>query len=155
MAEERCKHDLPTGTCVDCRPLPPGVRARVWVTKGGSVFHNDQQCWMLLDGQRKSARQGKETHAAESVSWAEAMTRGLGSCKGCCTEAWLSRNRQPPTEKQDELKPCFVLIDGHWVPGHLVWRGRDEAGAWQAEVTYQALGRTHKKVVSSQFVKQR
>ncbi|MGW3040954.1 hypothetical protein ACWC9T_13125 [Kitasatospora sp. NPDC001159] len=83
MGEERCDHGLIIGQCSDCKPAPEGLKAQVWITKGGSVFHRTPGCEALADGQDRAARLGLELHQPTLVSLTEAMAQGRGACIPC------------------------------------------------------------------------
>jgi hypothetical protein len=52
VTQERCKHDLPSDQCGGCRQPPPGLTNRVFITRGGKVFHRITSCAALHEGQR-------------------------------------------------------------------------------------------------------
>lgn len=76
MSDEQCPHDLPFGQCALCAPVPPGLTARVWITKGGAVYHRTTYCEALRDGQRKARRLGLEIHEPQNVPSSEVNERG-------------------------------------------------------------------------------
>ncbi|NSC21320.1 AAA family ATPase [Streptomyces albus subsp. chlorinus] len=83
MAEERCVHGLLAGQCGECRPAPPGLPAKVYVTDGGAVFHRNTTCRALLDGQRRARRLGRDTHDPGLVPLTEALAKGRAACAPC------------------------------------------------------------------------
>jgi hypothetical protein len=144
------------GQCADCRPLPDGVLARGYVTTTGQVFHNDPKCEFLLEGQRRFLGGGTTLPAPQRIGWVDAQARGLGRCLGCCTPQWLTRHskeKSPPALNPGaNSKPCFVLVDGQWHAGHLVWLRQDDNGLWWAEVTYFVDGHPVVVTKSQRFV---
>ncbi|WP_196942800.1 hypothetical protein [Streptomyces sclerotialus] len=110
--------------------MPRGLSARVFITRGGSVFHRSTACDGLRDGQRKARRFGKENHTPENIALSVAMAKGKGACILCF----------PDFRPSPEAKRCQVLVDGVWVPGLLTqWRqGADRR--WSGVVTYVVGG---------------
>jgi hypothetical protein len=82
--ETRCRHDLVTDQCWQCRPTATALPARVKVTAGGRVFHLDASCTALHDGWRKLERHGGTRSELRSVPSADALAQGLGACEVCC-----------------------------------------------------------------------
>ncbi|MBF6427008.1 reverse transcriptase-like protein [Nocardia cyriacigeorgica] len=70
------------------------VLARGYRTRGGRAYHNDARCTWLLEGQRQSARQGKNTHDIVAVSWHAVDPGELQPCESCCTPQWIARHRR-------------------------------------------------------------
>ena len=83
MTHERCKHDLPSAQCGDCRPVPTGLTARVAVTRGGQVFHRSAGCRALREGQRHIVWRGGSPDEAVVVSLGEAQASGRAACIVC------------------------------------------------------------------------
>ncbi|MBO1418450.1 hypothetical protein [Streptomyces sp. FH025] len=71
------------GQCGHCKPVPPGLTARVWITRGGTVFHRSPACEALGDGQARAARFGMEVHRPVQVPLATAMGERRGACIPC------------------------------------------------------------------------
>ncbi|MEV5831787.1 hypothetical protein AB0L25_40135 [Spirillospora sp. NPDC052242] len=83
MTTERCIHDMIIGQCGLCAPVPEGLAERVYITRGGSVFHARTNCDALQDGQRKASRLGLEIHDANLVPLSDALLQGRGACEIC------------------------------------------------------------------------
>ncbi|ARF53080.1 hypothetical protein [Streptomyces gilvosporeus] len=130
MPDERCLHDLVVGQCTECAPVPRGLTARVFVTKGGSVFHRTTGCGALRDGQRKARRFGRDTHDPLQVALSVALTDGRGACIPCF----------PLYRPSADAKPCQVLVAGNWVPGLLTQWRRGPDHRWSGVVTYVVDG---------------
>ncbi len=92
--DDHCRHELPPGQCDYCRMLPSGVLPRGFRTRGGRAYHNDARCTWLLEGQRQSARQGKNTHDVVAVAWHAVDPGELQPCEWCCTPQWIARHRR-------------------------------------------------------------
>ena len=75
-------HDLLPSQCAACAPPPGGLPVRVYLTKGGSVFHRSRSCGGLQDGQRYAARLGMNTHPVELIPLSAVRDR-LGACEVC------------------------------------------------------------------------
>ncbi|MFG1956933.1 hypothetical protein [Nonomuraea sp. NPDC049028] len=130
MVEERCIHELILGQCADCAPIPHGLSKVVYLTKGGSVFHRSPTCEALIEGQRKAARFGKETHDPQPVPLREAQAMGRGACIPCFPDF------VPP-----QAKPCWVQHGTTWLPGFVLeWRRDPTTRRWQGVVSYAADG---------------
>lgn len=154
MTDDYCRHDLPLAQCADCKPLPDGVKRSGYVTKGGSVYHNDPLCSLMLDGQRRSARQGKETHEPERIRWVDAQARGLGTCRGCCTHQWIKRHSNDNLDPATRTAACFVWHNGAMRAAQLIrWITRD--GRKWAEVAFLINGREVTVIKSERFVSPR
>lgn len=140
MDDDECKHLLPPGQCALCREPPPGVLPQGWRTRGGRAYHNDPGCDWLRKGQRRSQRQGRETHEVVQVRWNAVDPGTVQPCDYCCTPEWVRRHdlRTSPADG----KPCSVLDAGRWWPGTLVWEDARRAdGLWWARVSYRRDGR--------------
>lgn len=127
MADERCVHELVVGQCTECSPVPPGLTARVLITRGGQVFHRTVHCEALRDGQRKASRRfHQDVHTPQNVPLSVALAEGRGACRPCF----------PRYRPAHIAKPCQVRVDGVWRDGLLTeWR-RDGDGPWSGVVTY-------------------
>jgi hypothetical protein len=139
--------------------LPDGVLAWGYVTTAGEVFHNDPKCELLLAGQRRFLGARTTLPEPQRIGWVDAQARGLGKCLGCCTPQWLKRHN---TEKRPhgsnpgaKNKPCYVLVNGQWEAGYLVWLRQDDNGLWWAEVTYRTDGQPVVVTKSQHYVKVR
>jgi hypothetical protein len=86
----RCVHDLVRNECIDCRPVRPGLPARVAITSGGAVFHIAKQCEGLHDGWRRLSRSGGTPSDLVWVPIADALAAGRGSCEKCCAHLDLT-----------------------------------------------------------------
>lgn len=62
---------------------PAACDVRVFITKGGSAFHNDPSCEALREGQEYAEKHGMNGHPIESVNWAEA-SENRQACLICC-----------------------------------------------------------------------
>jgi hypothetical protein len=83
MIEAECFHEIPSGQCVYCKPVPANAPARLWITEGGSVFHRTLGCDGLRDGQRYALRLGMNIHKPRQISYIVAQSSGRGSCEVC------------------------------------------------------------------------
>ncbi|GAA2239804.1 hypothetical protein GCM10010430_21430 [Kitasatospora cystarginea] len=118
------------GQCGHCKPVPRGLCASVYTTRGGSVFHRSESCEALHDGQRRAARFGREVHTPERVPVADAMARGRGACIRCF----------PGYRPTVDTRPCLVRVGRQWVRGLLTeWR-RSADGRWSGVVSYVVDG---------------
>jgi hypothetical protein len=71
---DECIHGFDAGTCATCDVvLPSGVKKMVWVTDGGSKFHNDEDCPSLEYGQQEVADRLGNVSVRRQVKWAEAQ----------------------------------------------------------------------------------
>ncbi|MFI8453731.1 hypothetical protein [Streptomyces erythrochromogenes] len=130
MSDQRCDHGLIVGQCGHCKPVPHGLTAYVWTTRGGSVFHRTVACEALADGQTRAARFGRDVHQPTRSALADAMAQGRGACIPCFPAYRPSRT----------AKPCLVRENGRWLPGLLTeWR-RGGDGRWSGLVSYTADG---------------
>lgn len=84
---DRCKHDFLIDQCADCRPAPPGIPPRVFITSAGQVFHGTSTCRGLLEGQAKARYYGHNPRDARQVPLSEARAHGLAACTVCLPEA--------------------------------------------------------------------
>ncbi|WP_282697532.1 hypothetical protein [Streptomyces sp. CC208A] len=83
MADEYCEvMCLPVSQCDHCRTMNSPLPRRVYVTRGGSVYHRTPHCEGLKDGQRYARWKGHDTHDVESVPRADVRAR-LGACEVC------------------------------------------------------------------------
>jgi hypothetical protein len=123
VTDERCKHDLPLGTCAFCKPTPPGLTDHVYLT-GGQAFHRTESCTWLRKGQLQATRQDKKTHPVKRVALVDAWPR-LEPCLHCFD--------LPP-------KPCQVHVGDRWIPATLLsWERVNRR--WRGKVTYKVDGR--------------
>ncbi|MDQ1747153.1 MAG: hypothetical protein QOD07_1416 [Frankiaceae bacterium] len=83
---DRCRHELLPGQCALCRPIPAGVPATVYVTRGGEAYHGTPRCAGLADGQWYAEYRGNEVHAIEPISAAAAIVKGRSRCLVCLPE---------------------------------------------------------------------
>ena len=78
-----CKHGVKIERCFDCRQPPEGVNGIVYITKGGSMFHNIAGCRYITVGQAIATAQGMNIHPIESVPYSQvALERDR--CPSCC-----------------------------------------------------------------------
>ncbi|MCE7007224.1 hypothetical protein LWC34_31040 [Kibdelosporangium philippinense] len=106
--DDYCLHELPKGQCANCKPPPRGVNKTGYRIRYGQVFHNDRNCDLLREGQRRYARRDREPSQPTPIHWVDAQALGLGQCLGCCAPQW-------PTG-QDALlakltKLCWVNVE--------------------------------------------
>lgn len=94
MAEDLCEHEMIRAYCALCRPLPVGVVARGFRTRGGRAYHNDNGCDWLRKGQRFAGRKGLEVHDIEPVAWHSLSPGELAPCEACCTSEWIARHQR-------------------------------------------------------------
>ncbi|MGI5350256.1 hypothetical protein ACQEU8_19055 [Streptomyces sp. CA-250714] len=73
---------LPSSQCDHCRSAQSNLPRRVYVTKGGSVYHRTPNCEGLKDGQRYAQRKGHDIHDIESVPRSDVQAK-LGACEIC------------------------------------------------------------------------
>jgi hypothetical protein len=74
---ELCLHELPTGQCSYCKVPPNGINKVVYVTAGGTSFHNIPYCATLKTGQDEAEALGMETHPIINTRKA---------CRNCCSD---------------------------------------------------------------------
>ncbi len=67
---DECLHGLDMGSCSLCVQPPKGVHNMVWITWGGTHFHNDPECPALEAGQADADVRGDTVHQRKQVSWA-------------------------------------------------------------------------------------
>lgn len=78
-----CKHGVALERCFDCRRPPLGVNDVVYVTKGGTHFHNRPDCPNIEGGQSRASSLGMNTYPTESVPYSMvALERDR--CSTCC-----------------------------------------------------------------------
>jgi hypothetical protein len=78
-----CKHGMEIDRCFECRTPPEGVNAVVYITKGGTMFHNRANCRNISVGQAIASAQGMNTHPVEPVAYSQvALERDR--CPSCC-----------------------------------------------------------------------
>jgi hypothetical protein len=99
VTEDLCKHDMNPAYCAFCRPLPVGVLARGFRTKGGDAYHNDAHCEWMRKGQRFAERRGREVHDIEPIAWHSVTPGQLAPCEACCTPQWIKRHERRRSEK--------------------------------------------------------
>jgi len=68
---DRCKHDLRLTACRHCQTPPAGISSIVYITAGGSHFHNSRECQMLISGQNRADSHGLNIHKITSVPWSD------------------------------------------------------------------------------------
>jgi hypothetical protein len=126
--DDRCKHGEIAAWCgeSECLAARKGLPVRVWRTPYGSAYHRTPTCQALLEGHRMAGRYGRETHPAESVPLAEAMSALLGECFHCF-----------PENVPADAKPCQVWSGGVWVDGFLLEWQRGADGRWKGLVNYR------------------
>jgi hypothetical protein len=105
MPEQRCIHDLLIGQCSLCIKPPWSINQIVYITKGGSNFHNWNECTYLASGQDYATSQGKNNYPISPVQWS-AIQDSRSPCQWCCA-IFLAGN--------SELKKCRANIDGVWI----------------------------------------
>ncbi|MEW2355969.1 hypothetical protein [Spirillospora sp. NPDC029432] len=78
-------HELIVGQCgeAQCAPVPPGLAAHVYVTKGGDCFHRTPRCGALLDGQSYAERLGMNVHDPARTALPVAQSQGYTACSHC------------------------------------------------------------------------
>jgi hypothetical protein len=78
-----CMHGLEAGMCALCDIVPPpGTSTKVWITWGGSHFHNDPDCPALNAGQEESVDRGDNVHPRRQVGWASIQMERT-RCRTC------------------------------------------------------------------------
>lgn len=80
---QRCIHDFLVDQCAECRPVPAGLSATVFVASAGQVFHRTRDCRALLDGQAKARHFGHSPRDAARSPLNQARARGLSPCMVC------------------------------------------------------------------------
>jgi hypothetical protein len=128
MTDDRCKHDLLPGQCVDCRLPPRGLTKRVYRTAGGQVFHRNASCEALRLGQAKAARRQNNIHPAELLDVAEALQLGLGACQRCFIGY-----------RGEVERPCWVRVGDRWLHGSLMHWSKGPT-SWKGLVRYTLDG---------------
>jgi hypothetical protein len=83
--DELCLHDLPVGQCSHCKQPPHGIYKVVYVTAGGTSFHNIPYCATLKTGQDEAEALGLEIHPINPIGWAEAFNTRK-ACRNCCSD---------------------------------------------------------------------
>lgn len=81
MSEE-CIHGFDEGMCSVCISPPPGINARVWITAGGTHFHNSPNCSTLDFYQGVSAAEGNNVHDKKQVAW-NSVQFERSACRNC------------------------------------------------------------------------
>ncbi|WP_439664090.1 hypothetical protein ACSHWB_23170 [Lentzea sp. HUAS TT2] len=138
MAEDECKHLLPTRQCDLCRPPPPGVLMQGWRTKGGRAYHNDPECKWLQKGQNSLRVIGRDTHEVVPVRWDRVNPAKLQPCEYCCTPAWLQRHGKAQVAAG---KACLVHSEDEWWEGTVIWEeARRPDGLWWGTATFHKHG---------------
>jgi hypothetical protein len=152
VGEDLCGHDMVPAFCALCRPLPVGVLARGFRTKGGDAYHNDDCCDWLRKGQRFAARKGRETHAIEPIAWHSVAPGQLVPCEACCTPEWIARHTRAEIPVWVDLEKLFGSSTSSTtssppgglvlevVRGDLVRWSRSADGGWIGVVSW--TGRT-------------
>jgi hypothetical protein len=79
-----CKHEIRSSACVSCRKPDFGIKNQVWVTKGGTSFHNLKTCEWLLKGQAIADSAGMRNHPIRPTTPGDARVDGYDPCKFCC-----------------------------------------------------------------------
>lgn len=83
--EKFCLHEMPLGQCSHCKVPPNGINKVVYITAGGTSFHNIPYCATLKTGQDEAEALGMETHPIIPVGWAEAFNTRK-ACRNCCSD---------------------------------------------------------------------
>lgn len=78
-----CIHELPEGQCAHCKLPPKGINKIVYITKGGTTFHNVTFCATLNAGQAEAESLGLNIHPIMPISWAE-VSINRKPCRNCC-----------------------------------------------------------------------
>jgi hypothetical protein len=79
-----CIHELPEGQCSHCKVPPNGINKIVYITKGGTTFHNINYCATLNAGQAEAEALGLNIHAITPVSWSD-VANSRKPCRNCCS----------------------------------------------------------------------
>jgi hypothetical protein len=135
----RCIHDNLPGQCgvSPCKTAPPGLATKVFITKGGAVFHRSAKCDALRGGQRKAFGRGQEIHDVRPADVFDAMADGYSACIPCF-----------PDYTPKGTKLCWVLVGGRWVKG-LLTRWEKDNGQWMGQVFYVVDIRQENALVTS------
>ena len=80
---EFCIHELPLEQCGHCKLPPHGINKIVYVTAGGTSFHNRPSCSTLKTGQDEAEAMGKDIHPIRPIGWAVAAN-DRRACRNCC-----------------------------------------------------------------------
>ena len=141
----RCIHDNLPGQCgvSPCKVAPPGLATKVFVTKGGNVFHRSPECDALRGGQRKALRRGQEIHDVRPADVFDAMADGYSACIPCF-----------PDYAPKGTKLCWVFVEGRWVKGVLT-RWEREKEQWVGQVFYVANIRQESALAASNDLRPR
>lgn len=79
---EECIHGFEQGMCSVCVDPPAGIKKLVWVTDGGTHFHNDPHCTTLDYYQGVAASEGNTVHAKKQVAWSSVRFE-RSPCRNC------------------------------------------------------------------------
>ena len=82
--DDLCLHELPLGQCSICKAPPPGINKIVYITKGGTTFHNVTFCATLNAGQAEAETKDFDIHPIEPVSWSS-VSISRRPCRNCCS----------------------------------------------------------------------
>jgi hypothetical protein len=82
-SNKTCIHDVKAKKCVHCKEPPKGINEIVYITKGGSAYHNKPNCKSLLNGQSYAQSLGKNTHPVKTAHWSQ-VTVERQPCQDCC-----------------------------------------------------------------------
>ena len=70
LYDDDCEHGMPSNGCAMCESPPAEINKVVFVTAGGSHFHNDTNCLALHGGQDEARDRGDTIHDIRATSWA-------------------------------------------------------------------------------------
>ena len=82
LFDDDCEHGLPIQGCALCIAPPPGVNRVVFVTAGGTHFHNNQYCTALHSGQDDARDRGDKIHDIRATSWGQVQLEKT-RCRTC------------------------------------------------------------------------
>jgi hypothetical protein len=77
-----CIHGFEDGQCDMCEPPPPGVNTQVFITWGGSHFHNEIDCVSLENGQIEAKDRGDGIHPIRGVPYSSIKLE-RSPCRTC------------------------------------------------------------------------
>ena len=84
-----CIHELQINQCSHCKQPPSGINKIVYITAGGTSFHNIPYCATLKSGQDEAEALGLNTHPINPIGWAEAFN-SRKACRHCCPDFQMS-----------------------------------------------------------------
>jgi hypothetical protein len=78
----KCRHGILIDSCHDCAKPPQWVNEIVYITKGGSKFHNSRDCKSLEQGQDDATALGYTNHPIRLMPWSS-LPFEREACRDC------------------------------------------------------------------------